>query len=149
VEVTFTLDANGILNVTARELATGVAQSVQAKPSSGLTEEEVERMVRESVESAQEDMALRWLAETRMEAERVIRATERVLAEGPDVVPIAPEDAARIEEALEATRRAGAGEDLDAMRAAMQRLNALTEPVAHALLAAAARRLGEREGGAS
>ena len=144
-EVTFTLDANGLLNVSARELSTGVTQSVRVKPSSGLTKEEVEAMVRESVESAHEDMAQRWLAEARLEAERVIRATERVLAEGPEVVEILPEDAVRIGEALEATRRAAAGTDLEVIRKAMQRLNEVTEPVAHALLSKAAHRLGDQE----
>jgi molecular chaperone DnaK (HSP70) len=79
VQVQFQIDANGILNVTARELKTDVEQTIEVKPSYGLTDEEVERMLLESFEHAEADFAARLLIEARNEAENVIQATEKSL----------------------------------------------------------------------
>jgi Fe-S protein assembly chaperone HscA len=79
VQVTFQIDANGILSVTAHELRTGVEQTVEVKPSYGLTDEEVERMLLDSFEHAEADFAARLLIEARNEAESVIVATEKAL----------------------------------------------------------------------
>ncbi len=73
VEVTFMIDANGILNVTARDVRTGRERSLDVKPSYGLTDEEVERMLEESIDFAEEDVAARLLAESRTEAETLMR----------------------------------------------------------------------------
>jgi molecular chaperone DnaK (HSP70) len=80
VQVQFQIDANGILGVTATELRTGVEQTVEVKPSYGLSDEEVERMLLASFEHAEADFALRLLVEARNEAEAVIKATEQALA---------------------------------------------------------------------
>src|SRR4029078_9659516 len=79
VQVHFQIDANGILSATARELRTGVEQTVEVKPSYGLTDEEVERMLLDSFEHAESDFAARLLIEARNEAESVIQATEKSL----------------------------------------------------------------------
>ena len=79
VEVRFQIDANGILSVGARELRTGVEQAIEVKPSYGLTDQEVERMLIESFEHAQADFDARLLIEARNEAETVINATEKSL----------------------------------------------------------------------
>ena len=79
VQVQFQIDANGILSVTARELRTEVEQTIEVKPSYGLTDEEVERMLLESFEHAEADFAARLLIEARNEAESVITATEKSL----------------------------------------------------------------------
>ena len=79
VQVQFQIDANGILSVTARELRTDVEQTIEVKPSYGLTDEEVERMLLDSFENAEADFAARLLIEARNEAESVIRATEKSL----------------------------------------------------------------------
>ena len=79
VQVQFQIDANGILSVTARELRTDVEQTIEVKPSYGLTDEEVERMLLESFEHAEADFAARLLIEARNEAETVILATEKSL----------------------------------------------------------------------
>ncbi len=81
VVVTFLIDADGILHVSAREEHTGIAADVEVKPSYGLTDEEVERMLRESIVYAREDIAARRLGEARTEAERIINATEKVLGQ--------------------------------------------------------------------
>ena len=90
VEVRFQIDANGILSVAARELRTGVEQSIEVKPSYGLTDEEVERMLIESFEHAEADFEARLLIEARNEAESVATATEKSLRR-PDFDQIAAE----------------------------------------------------------
>jgi len=77
IEVRFLIDANGILNVTARDLRTGKEQSVEVKPSYGLTDEEVEAMIRESYEMAEADFAERQVREARLEADAILRALEK------------------------------------------------------------------------
>ena len=79
VQVQFQIDASGILSVTARELRTEIEQTIEVKPSYGLTDEEVERMLLESFEHAEADFAARLLIEARNEAETVIQATEKSL----------------------------------------------------------------------
>jgi len=87
VLVQFQIDANGILSVTARELKTDVEQTIEVKPSYGLTDEEVERMLLDSFEHAEADFAARLLIEARNEAENVIQATEKSLRH-PDMAEI-------------------------------------------------------------
>jgi len=87
VQVQFQIDANGILSVTAHELRTDVEQTIEVKPSYGLTDEEVERMLLESFEHAEADFAARLLIEARNEAETVIHATEKSLR-SPDFAEI-------------------------------------------------------------
>ena len=94
VQVQFQIDANGILSVTARELRTDIEQTIEVKPSYGLTDEEVERMLLESFEHAEADFAARLLIEARNEAETVIRATEKSLR-APDFADIAKTELAR------------------------------------------------------
>jgi molecular chaperone DnaK len=87
VQVQFQIDANGILSVTAQELRTEIEQTIEVKPSYGLTDEEVERMLLESFEHADSDFATRLLIDARNEAEAVIRATEKSLRD-PDMAEI-------------------------------------------------------------
>ncbi|GJL54723.1 MAG: chaperone protein DnaK [Nitrospirales bacterium] len=86
VEVTFLIDANGMLNVTAKDIRTGEAQSVQVKPSHGLTDDEVEGMVRESFEFAAEDIKQRQVIEARTEADAILMATEKALLRGKSLI---------------------------------------------------------------
>src|SRR5438034_11350204 len=113
VQVEFQIDANGILSVKAHELRTDVEQAIEDKPSYGLTDEEVERMLLESFEHAEEDVKTRLLAEQRVEADRILGATRAALA--VDGQLLAGEDGAReraaIDEALAALEAARAGTD--------------------------------------
>ena len=88
IEVRFQIDANGILSVSARELRTGIEQTIEVKPSYGLTDEEVERMLIESFEHAEADFEARLLIEARNEAESVVSATEKSLRR-PDFAQLA------------------------------------------------------------
>ena len=99
IQVRFQIDANGILSVSARELRTGIAQTIEVKPSYGLTDEEVERMLIESFEHAEEDVDARMLIEARNEAETIIAATEKTLRR-PDFAGIAASQLAEAEVAL-------------------------------------------------
>ncbi len=86
VEVTFLIDANGMLNVTAKDIRTGEAQTVQVKPSHGLTDDEVEGMVRESFQFAAEDIKLRQVIEARTEADAILMATDKALFRGKALI---------------------------------------------------------------
>ncbi|TLY16070.1 MAG: molecular chaperone DnaK, partial [Nitrospirae bacterium] len=82
VEVMFLIDANGILNVTAKDVRTAQSQSIEVKPSYGLSDEEVERMIGESFKFASEDLKARQLIEARTEAEAILKATEKAFRLG-------------------------------------------------------------------
>jgi len=111
VEVTFDIDANGILNVSAKDKATGKEQKIVIKASSGLTEDEIKRMVRDAEAHAEEDKKFRELAETRNRADALLHATEKALKDLGDKV--SPEDRAKTESALSDLRAVLKGDDKD------------------------------------
>ena len=124
VQVQFQIDANGILSVTARELRTNIEQTIEVKPSYGLTDDEVERMLLDSFDHAEADFAARLLIDARNEAETVIRATEKSLR-SPEFPAIAKDEL----EAGERDRIDAALQDLKAVlhgtdRAAIQQRDA-------------------------
>jgi molecular chaperone DnaK len=104
VEVTFDIDANGILNVSAKDKATGKEQKIVIKASSGLSEDEIKRMVGDAEAHAAEDAKFRELAETRNQADALVHATEKSLRELGDKVT--GEERAKIESALAELREA-------------------------------------------
>ncbi len=111
IEVGFDIDANGILNVSAKDKATGKAQSIVIKASSGLSDEEIERMVNDAEANAAEDKRMRELVDARNQAENMIHATSKSLKELDDQVEEAEKQ--EIEGAIEALRKAVEGEDKD------------------------------------
>jgi len=134
VQVQFQIDANGILSVTAHELRTDVEQTIEVKPSYGLTDDEVERMLLDSFEHAEADFAARLLIEERNEAESVILATEKTLR-SPEFPEIAKQDLAqgeqqRIEAALAALKAVIGGDDRDAIHEKTHALNDATRHLA-------------------
>jgi molecular chaperone DnaK len=138
VHVRFQIDANGILSVTAGEERTGVEQTIEVKPSYGLTEEAVERMVVDSIAHADADFAARLLVEARTEAETVIRATEKTLR-SPELAEIAETELAageleRIESALAGLKTAVNDVDHDAIQRGTFVLNEATHHLAEVLL---------------
>ena len=133
VEVTFQLDADALLTVTARELMTGVKQSVEVKPTYGLSEEEVDQLVLESLDHAGADYAARSLAEARVELGRVVLAVRTSLAEVGHIESLLPpDDRMAIETGLgEADlAMADAGKTGDDLTAARERLERICEPFA-------------------
>jgi Fe-S protein assembly chaperone HscA len=135
IEVTFLIDANGILQVQARELRTGKAASIEVKPTYGLTESQVEQMVEDSFTHAEADVNARLLIETQTEADTVLNHVERALRQAAGIVG-APELAA-IEAARAALRAARAGTDRDQIRELTIALNQVTAPLADRLMEAA------------
>ena len=128
IAVTFSVDADGLLSVTARERTTGVQAAVTVKPSYGLTDGEIARMLQDSFTHAADDMTARALAEAQVEADRVTAATEAALAQDADL--LAGDEARAIQAALAAVRQARGGTDRAALAAAVERLNHATDAFA-------------------
>ena len=135
IEVTFLIDANGILQVHAREIRTGKEASIEVRPTYGLTEDEVARMVEESFAHAEEDVNARLLIETRTEADTVMTHVARALAQGARLV--SADDRARIQHTLQALREVRNGQDRDVIRERTIELNKATERLAEAMMDAA------------
>ncbi len=138
IQVRFQIDANGILSVGARELRTGIEQSIEVKPSYGLTDEEVERMLLESFEHAEADVEARFLIDARNEAESVVRATEKSLR-NPDLAAaaetdLAPGELAAIESALADLGTVIASDDRAAIEAKTKVLNDVTRHLAEVMM---------------
>ncbi|MCC6868030.1 MAG: Fe-S protein assembly chaperone HscA [Burkholderiales bacterium] len=128
VRVSFAVDADGLLEVSAREEASGVAAQVSVKPSYGLSDGEIARMLQDSFAHAADDMRARALAEEQVEADRLVEATRSALAADGDLV--AADERARIDDALATVARLRAGGEHAALRAANAQLNRVTEPFA-------------------
>lgn len=134
IEVRFQIDANGILSVSARELRTEIEQTIEVKPSYGLTDQEVERMLIESFEHAEADFEARLLIDARNELETIINATEKSLRR-PDFEQLAaeslePGERDRIEHALAAARQAMSAADRDTIHQKTEALNHATRHLA-------------------
>jgi molecular chaperone HscA len=121
LEVTFLVDADGILRVTAREELTGKEAAIEVKPSYGLTDDEVERMLLDSFAHAEEDVKARLLAEQRVEAEGIAAAARAAMADTPELLGDA--DRVAIDAALAALAVARAGDDHHAIRVAVEGLD--------------------------
>jgi molecular chaperone DnaK (HSP70) len=137
IEVRFQIDANGILSVSASELRTSVAQTIEVKPSYGLTDEEVIRMLTESFEHAEADFAARLLIDARNEAESVISATEKSLRR-PDFADLTGElpagEPERIAAALSALKESMPGTDRAAIQDRTHALNHATQKLAELVM---------------
>ncbi|MEF3192857.1 MAG: molecular chaperone DnaK [Halothiobacillaceae bacterium] len=120
IEVTFDIDANGILHVSARDKATGKEQSIRITASSGLSEEEIKRMIQDAEAHREEDRKLRQLIEARNHADSLIHATEKSLKDLGDKVDAAEKKAA--EDAIAALKEAMKGDDKAAIEAKIEAL---------------------------
>jgi len=125
IRVTFQVDADGLLSVSARELTAGVEASVVVKPSYGLTDDDVARMLREGFGSAEVDMEQRTLREARVDAERLVLATRSALATDGDLLNA--DERASIEQRMAELESACAADDVAAIRAALDALADSTE----------------------
>jgi molecular chaperone HscA len=128
IRVTFQVDADGLLSVGAREKTSGAEASVTVKPSYGLEDADIERMLRDSYEHAREDMHARALAEHRVDGERLLDATRTALAVDGDL--LAPEEHGEIERAMAALSAVIGGADHRAIKHASDALNRATEEFA-------------------
>ncbi len=132
IEVTFLIDANGILNVLAKDMRTGQSQSIEVKPSYGLSDSEVEQMIEDSFKFAADDVSARKLIEARLDAGALITTTEKSLLEGGHL--IASDNIAATRTALAALSAAKDGTDPRVIRARMADLEQAAKPLTVALL---------------
>ncbi|WP_242343767.1 Fe-S protein assembly chaperone HscA [Anaeromyxobacter terrae] len=128
VEITYAVDADGILQVSARELTTGIEQKIQVKPTYGLTEEEVEQMLVESIEHAEEDVTQRFLVEWRVEGDRILGSLESAF--GLDGGLLSDAERAAIDERMRGLRDAMAGTDYLAIKAWIESVDAASKAFA-------------------
>ncbi len=135
VEVNFLIDADGILKVTAAELRSGVATSIDVKPQYGLTDEEVERMLLDSLTHAKEDMQTRALVEASTEAEQMIDTTEKFVAKHRELLSEA--ELATTKTHLQQLRDAIAAKDKNRVQKETELLNEVTRPFAERVMDAA------------
>jgi len=138
VQVQFQIDANGILSVTATELRTSIEQTIEVKPSYGLTDEQVERMLLDSFEHAEADFAARLLIDAKNEAESVVNATEKTFR-SPDFADVArtelaPGEHKRIEQALVGLKHVMLSSDRDAILQWTKVLNDATQHLAEIMM---------------
>jgi molecular chaperone DnaK (HSP70) len=132
IEVTFLIDANGILNVKASDMRTGQSQSIEVKPSYGLSDNEVERMIEDSFKFAADDVNARKLIEARLDAGALITTTEKSLGESGHLIP--QEDVAAIRAALSSLATAKDGNEPRAIRARMTELEESAKGLTVAML---------------
>jgi molecular chaperone DnaK len=138
--VAFDIDANGIVNVSAKDIATGKEQKITISGSSGLSKDEVSRLVKEAETHASEDQTRRDLIDARNQADSLAYQVEKTINENRGRVPSA--DESRIESAVAEARRAAEGEDLTAIRTAVDQLQRASHGLAEQLY-----RSGQAQGG--
>jgi molecular chaperone DnaK len=131
IEVTFDIDANGIVHVSAKDLGTGKEQSIKITASSGLSEEEIQQMVKDAEAHAEDDKKKRDLVDARNQADSMIYMTEKSLKDHGDKVDDATKSA--IEAAVSKTRTAMESEDADAIKAAVEELQQASHKLAEAM----------------
>jgi molecular chaperone DnaK len=130
IEVTFDLDANGILTVSAKDMSTGKSQQITVTASSGLTKEEVERMVKDADTHAADDAKKREEIEVRNATDALVYSTQHALAEHG--TKLSADERAQVEKALDAARDALRGDDMDAMRQAQDQLRRASQTLMQA-----------------
>jgi len=131
IEVTFDIDANGMVNVSAKDLGTGKEQKITITASSGLSKDEVERMMKDAESHAEEDKKRREEIETRNRADQAVYAAEKMIQDMGDKLPSS--DKAAVESAVEALKSAISGGEAAAMTSAMEQLTQAQHKAAEAL----------------
>lgn len=132
IEVTFMIDANGILNVAALDMRTGRERSVEVKPSYGLTDEEIERLLEESIDFAEDDVTHRLVIEARVEAETLLHVTEKQLQQ--HAAFLQPGEGEQIRAAVTALQEAKDGEDYNRTRDLIEELGNISAPFAQRIM---------------
>jgi molecular chaperone DnaK len=147
IEVTFDIDANGIVHVSAKDLATGKQQSMTITGQSALPKEDIARMIKDAEAHAEEDRRRREEAETRNAADTLVYQTEKILREQGDKLPA--EDRSRVEAALKDVKEALAGSDISRVRSTLDTLRSASQTIGQRLYEQAAAASGGSSSGAS
>ncbi|GAB3131245.1 molecular chaperone DnaK [Tsukamurella serpentis] len=135
IEVTFDIDANGIVHVTAKDKGTGKENTIKISDGSGLSQEEIDRMIKDAEAHASEDKTRREEAETRNQAESLVNQTEKFLKENEDKVPA--ENKEKVEAAIKEANEALQGTDISAVKSAVEKLSTESQALGQAIYAAA------------
>jgi len=143
VAVTFLIDANGILNVSARDERTGREHSIDVKPSYGLTDEEIERMLEEAIDLGEEDLEQRLLIVARNDAEQILGALRKQLGDFPGLIE--PDERARLEEEAERLEAARKTSDRELISRLVEELNELSTPFAGRIMDSAIKQALEKK----
>jgi len=146
IEVTFDIDANGIMNVSAKDKATGKEQSIRIEASSGLSEDEIEKMKKEAEANAESDRKAKEEVDTINKADSLIFQTEKQLNEFGDKIPADKKQP--IEDALAELKKAHEAKDIDAMNAGMEKLNTVFQAASQEMYNAQQQAQGQDGGGA-
>ena len=136
IEVKFLIDANGILQVAAKDLRTGEQHTIEVQPSYGLNDADIERMLEESIEYAEQDFAERQVIEARTEAESILLATAKALA-NPQAAQLPAEERQNVDASVSALQEAVKGSDYKLIRRQIDELNRTTEHLAELLMTSA------------
>jgi len=136
IEVTFDIDANGIVHVTAKDKGTGKENSIRIQDGSGLSKEEIDRMIKDAEAHAEEDRKRREETETRNQAESLVHTTEKFLKDNEDKVPAEVKE--KVESAIEGAKEALKGTDTTAIRSAIEKLSEESQALGQAIYANAA-----------
>ncbi|WOP20019.1 molecular chaperone DnaK [Raineyella sp. LH-20] len=147
IEVTFDIDANGIVHVNAKDMATGKEQSMTVTGGSALGKDEINDMVKQAEAHAEEDRKRREEVDTRNEAEALVFRTEKLLKDNAD--KIGEDTKAPVDEALKELKTALEGEDIDAIKAGMEKLNTTSAAMGQAMYAAAQAQAAQEQQAAS
>ena len=129
IEVRFELDADGLLQVSARELSSGVENRIEVKPSYGLSDVEIETMLRESIAQGGQDMQLRQLRETQVDAQRLLEALHTAIQEDGEQL-LSAEERLALEEAMQDLNQVLSGDSLAAIKQSIDTLENLSDPFA-------------------
>jgi molecular chaperone DnaK len=131
IEVTFDIDANGIVHVTARDKGTGKENTIRIQEGSGLSQEEIDRMVKDAEAHAEEDRKRREEAEVRNQAESLVHQTEKFIKENEDKVPADVKE--KVEAAIKEANDALSGSDINAVKAAVEKLATESQALGQAI----------------
>jgi molecular chaperone HscA len=132
IEISFILNADGILKVRAKELRSGIEQSIEVKPQFGLTDEEVEKMLSDSIAHAKEDMNIRALLEAKTEATQVLQSAEKFLKTNTEI--LSEEEIAGIRLYVKALEEVLDSNDKDLIHLRLDQLNEFTQPFAQRVM---------------
>jgi molecular chaperone DnaK len=133
IDVKFLIDANGILQVAAKDLRTGLQHTIEVQPSYGINDTEIERMLEDSIEYAEQDFAERQLIEARTESETILSATQKALAT-PAIAGLAAEERSEIDRGIAALKDSAAGTDYKLIRKRIDELNHRTAHLAELVM---------------
>jgi molecular chaperone DnaK (HSP70) len=133
IEVKFLIDANGILQVAAKDVRTGQQHCIEVQPSYGISDSEIERMLEESIEYAEQDFAERQVVEARTEAESILTATAKALTR-EQAAALSGDERAKIDTAVAALKEAATGADYKLMRKKIDELNHATQLLAEIIM---------------